>query len=107
MVPTVLDVLFLMGLFIVLYAMLCVMLFADLGAGHYSAEGKVIFNNYGNALWNLYVLLSTANFPDVMMRSYAANPFNAIIFISFLMVVLYLIMALVLATIYNNYRTLM
>ena len=33
---------------------------------------------------NLFVLLTTANYPDVMMPSYAENPFSAAFFISYL-----------------------
>lgn len=36
-----------------------------------SAEREVYFNNISNACWHMLILLTTANFPDVMMPAYS------------------------------------
>ena len=46
--------------------------------------GSLYFNTFTDSFINLFVLLTTANYPDVMMPSYANNKFSAIFFLSYL-----------------------
>ena len=52
----------------------------------------------------MVVLLTTSNYPDVMMPSYSDNRMNAIFFITFLIIGLFLLMNLLLAIFYAKYQ---
>ncbi|CAL1540974.1 unnamed protein product, partial [Lymnaea stagnalis] len=67
--------------------------------------GEPYFRNYLECIWDLYVLVTTANNPDVMMPAYDRSNWFALFFVIYLIVCLYIFMSVVLATIYNNYKT--
>jgi two pore calcium channel protein len=52
----------------------------------------------------LLVLLTTSNFPDVMMPAYKESRLYAIFFIVYLIFGLYLLMNMLLAMFYANYK---
>ncbi|KAG0729596.1 Two pore calcium channel protein 1 [Chionoecetes opilio] len=58
------------------------------------------FSTFSQGFVSLYVLLTTANFPDVMMPAYAKSRWSAAFFIAFLGVSLYFIMNLMLAVVF-------
>lgn len=62
------------------------------------------FDTLGNALLQLFILLTTANFPDIMMPAYRGSGFSALFFVVFLMVGLYFLLNLVLAVVYNAFK---
>ncbi|NXE27993.1 TPC1 protein, partial [Ardeotis kori] len=62
------------------------------------------FNTLENSLVNLFVLLTTSNFPDVMMPSYARNPWSCVFFIVYLSIELYFIMNLLLAVVFDTFN---
>lgn len=68
-------------------------------------QGEAYFSSLSEGIWSMMVLLTTANFPDVMMVAYNINPAYAIFFVSYLIIVLFFLLNLVLAVYYNNYRT--
>ncbi|XP_018120624.1 two pore calcium channel protein 1 isoform X1 [Xenopus laevis] len=69
-----------------------------------TAEGEPYFANYLDVVFNLYVLVTTANSPDVMMPAYDHNPWYAIFFIAYIILNTYIFMSVFLAVVYNNYR---
>ena len=52
----------------------------------------------------MFILMTTANFPDVMLPAYEKNYWVIIFFLSFLIVGLFFIMSLLLANIFNKFR---
>ena len=64
----------------------------------------VEIKNFFSTVWNLYVLVTTANNPDIMMPAYNLSWLYCILFVSFLVICLYLFMSIILAVIYNNYK---
>jgi len=62
----VLPVLMLVGLVIFFFSIVCTILFFD------SPESSD-FRDFGHSALSLYTLLTTVNFPDVMMPMYADN----------------------------------
>ncbi|XP_024146035.1 two pore segment channel 3 isoform X2 [Oryzias melastigma] len=67
-------------------------------------DGKPYFTNYVDIVFDLYVLVTTANSPDVMMPAYNANFGFAIFFILYILINTYIFMSVFLAVVYNNYK---
>nr|XP_045614492.1 two pore channel protein 1-like isoform X1 [Procambarus clarkii] len=92
-VPPILEVLGI--LFFVL------VIFSTLGFYFFSPNKEnPYFTTFQQGFVSLYVLLTTANFPDVMMPAYAKNRCSAAFFILFLAVNLYFLMNLMLAVVF-------
>ena len=67
-------------------------------------DGSPYFQNFFDSYWDLYVLVTTANSPDIMMPAYDQHAFYSIFFIVFEVVCVYIFMSIFLAVVYNNYR---
>ncbi|POI32073.1 hypothetical protein CIB84_004175, partial [Bambusicola thoracicus] len=69
-----------------------------------TAEGLPYFRDYLEIVFDLYVLVTTANSPDVMMPAFDFSSWYALFFIAFVIVNTYIFMSLFLAVVYNNYK---
>ncbi|XP_037390148.1 two pore segment channel 3 isoform X2 [Pygocentrus nattereri] len=67
-------------------------------------EGAPYFTNYLDIIFDLYVLVTTANSPDVMMPAYNYSSFFSIFFILYIIINTYTFMSVFLAVVYNNYK---
>ncbi|XP_069379953.1 two pore channel protein 1 isoform X3 [Paralichthys olivaceus] len=85
--PPFIDILLLLLFFMVIFAILGFCLFSPNTADPY-------FSTLENSLVSLFVLLTTANFPDVMMPAYSKNRWSCVFFIVYLSIELYFIMNL-------------
>lgn len=65
------------------------------------------FLNYYDAFMNMHTLVTTANFPDVMLPAYRVSPIYSLYFIIFVIMALYFGLASVLATVAATYRDMM
>jgi hypothetical protein len=90
------DVLLLVLLLVCFYTLICTVLFAE--------SGDESFANLGISFVSLYALLTTVNYPGVMMPSYNQSKWWSLLFISYLILGVFILMNLVLAVVYNNYR---
>ena len=97
--PPILDMLGLLLFIMVIYSVLGFYLFGP----SETTEGSPYFQSFFLSFINLFVLLTTANFPDVMMPSYYNNWASVIFFISYLMITLYFLMNLLLAVVYDSF----
>ncbi|KAL4238880.1 Ion transport protein [Mactra antiquata] len=102
-VPEIVNVLILFMMSVLLFALLGLKLFGRRKSLKYP-DGHSYFKNYFDSIWDLYVLVTTANNPDVMMPAYDESMWFAIYFGVYLIICLYVFMSIVLAAIYNNYR---
>jgi two pore calcium channel protein, plant len=66
-------------------------------------EGIDNFSDMWDSFFFMFVLLTTANYPDVMLPSYNESRWYCLFFISFLVFGLYLFMNLLLAVLYATY----
>uniref|UniRef100_A0A8C7LE65 Voltage-dependent calcium channel protein TPC1 n=1 Tax=Oncorhynchus kisutch TaxID=8019 RepID=A0A8C7LE65_ONCKI len=62
------------------------------------------FNTLENSIVSLFVLVTTANFPDVMMPAYSRNRWSCVFFIVYLSIELYFIMNLLLAVVFDTFN---
>eukprot|EP00947_MAST-08B_sp_MAST-8B-sp1_P005435 g5435.t1 len=67
-------------------------------------EGQGSFPDIGEGIMNLLILLTTANFPDIMLPYYAKSRWFATFFVVFLVVGLFGLMSLALAVVYDSYK---
>lgn len=67
--------------------------------------GNDQFKTWDSSFRALFILITTANFPDVMMESYHTNPYiTGVFFFFFIFIGLFFLMSLVLAVVYNSYH---
>lgn len=66
-------------------------------------QGTRDFPNLIEALWTLWICVTTANYPDVMMPAYNENRLSSIFFVSFMILIFFFLMNLVLAAVVNAY----
>ncbi|XP_034025451.1 two pore calcium channel protein 1-like [Thalassophryne amazonica] len=95
--PPFIDILLLLLFFMVIFAILGFCLFSPNKADPY-------FSTLENSLVSLFVLLTTANFPDVMMPAYSNNRWSCVFFIVYLSIELYFIMNLLLAVVFDTFN---
>ena len=91
-----------MVIFIVFY----IIYFSSLGQRIFSGtlEGKLYFDTFFNSFFNMLVLMTTSNFPDVMLPAYQKDRIACLFFIAYLTLGLFLIMNLLLAIFYSNFK---
>ncbi|KAM9194022.1 two pore channel protein 1 isoform 4-T4 [Dugong dugon] len=95
--PPFMDILLLLLFFMIIFAILGFYLFSTNPSDPY-------FNTLENSIISLFVLLTTANFPDVMMPSYSRSPWSCVFFIVYLSIELYFIMNLLLAVVFDTFN---
>ncbi|OCT79820.1 hypothetical protein XELAEV_18026631mg [Xenopus laevis] len=100
--PEIMYVFLLFMFSVLLFSLMALQLFGNRKLR--TAEGEPYFANYLDVVFNLYVLVTTANSPDVMMPAYDHNPWYAIFFIAYIILNTYIFMSVFLAVVYNNYR---
>ena len=93
------PILIAIAVLIVLYSALGMFIFRT------TYEDYVHFATIQQSIWSMTILLTTANFPDVMLPSYKKNYWSMIFFVSFLIVGLYVMMNFLLATVYNSFKS--
>ena len=90
----------------VIFIMVYVAFFAWLGQRLFTGtvEGVKTFSTYSDAVFYMFVLLTTSNYPDVMLPSYAQHRLDSVFFIFYLVIGLFLLMNLLLAIFYSSYQ---
>lgn len=69
-----------------------------------SPEGRQYFADLGDGMWSLYILLTTANFPDVMMPIYRENRFAILFFFVFIVLGVFFLSNVMTAVVFNVYN---
>ncbi|XP_048875968.1 two pore channel protein 1 isoform X4 [Brienomyrus brachyistius] len=95
--PPFIDILLLLLFFMLIFSILGFYLFSQNKADPY-------FSSLENSIVSLFVLLTTANFPDVMMPAYSKNRWSCVFFIVYLSIELYFIMNLLLAVVFDTFN---
>lgn len=66
-------------------------------------EGEQHFPNIIDAMWTLYICVTTANYPDVMMPAYNQTRVAAVYFVVFMAITFFFLMNVILASVVNAY----
>eukprot|EP01062_Namystynia_karyoxenos_P039177 TRINITY_DN28492_c0_g1_i1.p1 TRINITY_DN28492_c0_g1~~TRINITY_DN28492_c0_g1_i1.p1 ORF type:complete len:1154 (+),score=369.42 TRINITY_DN28492_c0_g1_i1:80-3463(+) len=90
--PEFAKILTLLCAFVICFAWFGVVFFPNDGE-----EGLKYFHEFGEAMWNLMDLLTTNNFPDVMMPAYTVNRLYVLYFVAYLFFGLWMIVNLFIA----------
>ncbi|CAG0912281.1 unnamed protein product [Notodromas monacha] len=67
-------------------------------------NGDPYFQNYLDSFFDIYVLVTTANNPDVMMPAFEMNRWSVLVFGSCIVICLYIVMSIFLAVIFDNFK---
>ena len=70
----------------------------------YQYEGYTNFASLSDSYYNMIILMTTANFPDIMLPAYAQSYWVMLFFVSYLIFGLYLLMNFLLANVFNKFR---
>lgn len=100
--PQILSVFLLFIFSVLIFSLMALKLFSKRGLK--TSDGAPYFTNYLQIVFDLYVLVTTANSPDVMMPAYNSSSFFSVFFIVFILVNTYIFMSVFLAVVYNNYK---
>ncbi|KAH9506805.1 Two pore calcium channel protein 1 [Dermatophagoides farinae] len=90
------DMLALLLFFLIFFSISAFYLFS--GISNYSQFSTIV-----ESFLSLFVLLTTANFPDIMMPAYQKSQFYALFFVIFLVINLYFLLNIMLAVVYNSF----
>ncbi|XP_046384151.1 two pore calcium channel protein 1-like [Ischnura elegans] len=100
--PDIMNVLILLFLAISLFSLMALKLFGNRNLTY--RNGNAYFQNLVDSFFDLYVLVTAANNPDIMIPAYNAEKISALFFIIFITICVFIIMNIFLAVVYNNYR---
>ncbi|KAF7659186.1 hypothetical protein LDENG_00001630 [Lucifuga dentata] len=100
--PQIFYVFLLFMFSILMFSLMALKLFGKRGLK--TNEGTLYFTNYLEIVFDLYVLVTTANSPDVMMPAYNTSFIFAVFFILYILINIYIFMSVFLAVVYNNYK---
>ena len=89
---------------------MCIFLYVGYFAaiGYFIVEGTFQgysdFNTIGNTYYSLIVLITTSNFPDIMLSAYNTSTWYTIFFVFFIIFGVFFLMNVLLAVIFDNYK---
>ena len=85
-------------MFVGLYALLGHIIFM------FSFEYQRSFSSLPDSNYSMLILLTTANFPDIMLPAYSKNYWSCLFFVSYLIIGLYFVLNFLLANIFNKFK---
>lgn len=101
--PDIFNVLFLFFANITLFSLMAYKLFG--GTNVSKRNQSPYFQNFLDSFWDLFVLVTTANSPDIMLPSFDRSRGYAAFFVVYLILNLYVFMSVFLAVVYNKFKT--
>eukprot|EP00262_Sarcandra_glabra_P018178 TRINITY_DN6452_c0_g1_i1.p1 TRINITY_DN6452_c0_g1~~TRINITY_DN6452_c0_g1_i1.p1 ORF type:complete len:795 (-),score=91.24 TRINITY_DN6452_c0_g1_i1:415-2649(-) len=98
MMGTYLNVLALGTLFLLFSSWLAYVTFED------TQQGKTVFYSYGATLYQMFVLFTTSNNPDVWIPAYKMARWSCLFFILYVLLGVYFLTNLILAVVYDSFK---
>jgi Ion transport protein len=97
--PNVMDVLFLLLVVMVIFAIVGVSLFGLLYDGR-----QATFDNFGQAMLSLTVLLTTENYPDIMLPAFRESAWSVLYFVLYMLIGIYILLTVLQAVVFENFK---
>ncbi|KAJ0986103.1 hypothetical protein J5N97_004459 [Dioscorea zingiberensis] len=94
-----LNVLALALLFLLFASWLAYVTFED------TLQGKTVFDSYGATLYEMFVLFTTSNNPDVWIPAYKNSRWSCLFFVLYVLVAVYFLTNLILAVVYDGFKS--
>ncbi|KAJ4977183.1 hypothetical protein NE237_002289 [Protea cynaroides] len=98
MMDKYLNVLALALLFLLFSSWLAYVIFED------TQQGKTVFYSYGATLYQMFVLFTTSNNPDVWIPAYKESRWNCLFFVLYVLLGVYFLTNLILAVVYDSFK---
>ncbi|CAI9782265.1 unnamed protein product [Fraxinus pennsylvanica] len=99
MLPTYSNILALWLLFLLFSSWLAFVIFED------TKQGKTVFTSYGTTLFQMFVLFTTSNNPDVWIPAYKSSRWSCLFFVLYVLLGVYFVTNLILAVVYNSFKS--
>ncbi|KAL2547789.1 Two pore calcium channel protein 1 [Forsythia ovata] len=99
MLVTYINILALWALFLLFSSWLAFVIFED------TQQGKTIFTSYGTTLYQMFVLFTTSNNPDVWIPAYKASRWHCLFFVLYVLLGVYFVTNLILAVVYDSFKS--
>ena len=93
-----------LAVLIIIFSFIGFFAFAGLFLFEGSFEGVLYFPTLGNAFYELTILMTTSNYPNIMLPAYNAHRYNCLFFMLFLTIGLYFFLNILLAIVFDNYK---
>lgn len=93
-----LNVLALWLLFLLFSSWLAYVTFED------TPQGRTIFYSYGATLYQMFVLFTTSNNPDVWIPAYKKSRWSCLLFVIYVLLGVYFLTNLILAVVYDSFK---
>ncbi|KAJ9170953.1 hypothetical protein P3X46_019012 [Hevea brasiliensis] len=98
MLGTYVNVLALWLLFLLFSSWLAYVMFED------TQQGKTVFTSYGTTLYQMFVLFTTSNNPDVWIPAYKDSRWYCLFFVLYVLLGVYFVTNLILAVVYDSFK---
>ncbi|GAB4859586.1 mitochondrial thiamine pyrophosphate transporter [Ancistrocladus abbreviatus] len=99
MLGTYLNVLALGLLFLLFCSWLAYVMFED------TSQGETVFTSYGTTLYQMFVLFTTSNSPDVWIPAYKDSRWYCLFFVLYVLLGVYFVTNLILAVVYDSFKS--
>ncbi|RDX82019.1 Two pore calcium channel protein 1, partial [Mucuna pruriens] len=99
MLDTYLNVLALGLLFLLFSSWVAYVFFED------TIQGKTVFTSYGTTLYQMFLLFTTSNNPDVWVPAYKSSRWYCLFFVLFVLLGVYFVTNLILAVVYDSFKS--
>ncbi|KAL8151078.1 hypothetical protein V2J09_020886 [Rumex salicifolius] len=99
MLPTYLNVMALWLLFQLFSSWIAYVVFED------TVQGDTVFTSFGVTLYQMFILFTTSNNPDVWIPAYKASRWYCIFFILYVLLAVYFVTNLILAVVYDSFKS--
>ena len=96
------GIIIVLGSFLLFTSWVGIILFASKDPG---TQGATYFVSWAETAWQLFICLTTANYPDVMMPAYKSARFSFLFFSFFLTIGTFFLLNVVIAVVCNEYNS--
>lgn len=99
MLPTYINVWALTLVFLLFSSWIAYVMFED------TKQGAEVFTSFGTTLYQMFILFTTSNNPDVWIPAYKASRWYSMFFVLYILLGVYFVTNLILAVVYDSFKS--